>query len=275
MKSTKIRFYGHLNLTERVEIYSLKGKGNKLQEIANILNRNIGTISRELKRNKSRCDMKYAPIKAHENAVKRLIKQRTKAPLKNHEIYLYVREKLRNNHWSPEEIAGRLPIDHPGQSITHETIYRYIFGKGRKHKLWRYLVRHHKRRRVKSGRRTQKDKPQSKIPNAVSIDLRLKRANDRSQIGHLETDLMEGKRSQKTCLSILVDRKARHTNLKKVKNKTAQEKQKVLTFQVKQLQSVEKVNKPIVRSITGDNGPENTNHQEISQDLQNKVVTLA
>src|SRR5690606_2738097 len=123
-------------------IYALKKQGKSLREIASSINRDIGTISRELKRNKSRCDYKYTPLKAHENYIKRAIKQRTRAPLKNHEIYLYVRDKLQNSHWSPEEIAGRLPIDIPGESITHETIYRYIFGKGRKYKFWRFLLRH-------------------------------------------------------------------------------------------------------------------------------------
>lgn len=262
--------YKHLTLEERVNIYSLRSQGKSLREIAREVDRNVGTVSRELVRNKSRCDLKYLPTKAHGNAVKRAVNQRTKAPLKNHEIYLYVRDKLRTDHWSPEEIAGRLSIDHPEQSIVHETIYQYIFGKGKRNKLWRYLVRHHKRRRIKSGRRVQKDKPQSKIPDAISIDLRLKRANNRSQIGHLETDLMEGKRSQKTAISILVDRKSRHTNLKKVKNKTSYEKQKVLTFQVKQLQSLSKADKPIVRSVTADNGSENTNHDKISKELRIK-----
>jgi len=266
MRKAQIVPYKHITLDERVTLYSLHSQGKSLREIAQKINRNVGTISRELKRNKSRCDMEYFPTVAHKNAIVRAIEQRTKAPLKNHEIYLYVRDKLRNGHWSPEEIAGRLSIDHPGQSIVHETIYQYIHGKGKRHKLWRYLVRHHKKRRIKSGRHVQSSKPQSKIPKAVSIDLRLKRANDRSQIGHLETDLMEGKRSQKTSLSILVDRKSRHINLGKVKNKTAKEKQKVLTFQIKRLQSLEKVNKPVVRTITADNGTENSNHNKISQE---------
>lgn len=270
MRKAQTGQYKHVTLEERVTIYALKSLGKTLRAIAHEIQRDVGTVSRELKRNKSRCDLKYFPTKAHENAVKRGIDQRTKAPLKNHEIYLYVRDKLRNAHWSPEEIAGRLPIDHPGESIVHETIYQYIFGKGKRHKLWKFLVRHHKRRRTKSGRRVQISKPQSKIPGAVSIDLRLKRANNRSQIGHLETDLMEGKKSQKTALSILVDRKSRHTNLRKVKNKTSCEKQKVLTSQVKQLQSVEKANKLIVRSVTADNGSENTNHDKISQELNIK-----
>lgn len=81
---------------------------------------------------------------------------------------------------------------------------------------------------------------------------------------------MEGKRSQKTAPSVLVDRKSRHTSLGKVKNKTSAEKQKVLTLQIKQLQSLEKADKPIVRTVTADNGSENTNHQQISREIRIK-----
>ena len=99
MKNTARGLYKQLNLDERVTIYSLKEQGRSLRNIAKEIDRNVGTISRELKRNKSRVDHDYFPIKAHENAVKRLIRQRTKAPLKNTEIYLYVREKLRTENW--------------------------------------------------------------------------------------------------------------------------------------------------------------------------------
>lgn len=160
MRNAPKQKYHHLSLEDRITIYALHNRGKPLRIIAKELGRNVVTVSRELKRNKSRCDLAYFPTKAQENATERAVQQRTKAPLKNHEIYLYVRNKLRINHWSPEEIAGRLPIDCPGQSIAHETIYRYIFGKGKQHKLWKYLVRHHKRRRVKSGRRIQKEKQQ-------------------------------------------------------------------------------------------------------------------
>lgn len=29
--------------------------------------------------------------------------------------------------WSPEQISGRIRIDHPGQTINHEAIYQYIY----------------------------------------------------------------------------------------------------------------------------------------------------
>lgn len=265
MKNAQSIRYNHLTIDDRVKIYTLRSRGKTLQDIAFEIKRNVGTISRELRRNKSRCDFKYFPTKAQENAVERAIRQRTKAPLKNPKVFLYIREKLKTEEWSPEEIAGRLSLDYPDEHICFETIYQYIHGKGKRFKLWKHLVRGHKKRRVKSGRKVQSEKLQSKIPNAVSIDLRLKRANERSQAGHFETDLMEGKRSQKTSISFLVDRKTRYVSLGKVKNKTALEKQKVLTSQLKTLESLKKTNSPIARSVTTDNGSENTKHQEVSK----------
>src|SRR3989344_1316701 len=122
MKNTKSSFYNHLNLDERIKIFTLKREGVTIRNIAKQIGRNVGTISRELKRNKSRCDMEYFPTKAQDNSIKKSLEQRTKAPLKNHETYLYVKEKLREEKWSPEEISGRIKIDKPGLSICIETI---------------------------------------------------------------------------------------------------------------------------------------------------------
>lgn len=254
--------FKQLTLSERVEIYALYREGKSLREIGRRLKRDVGTICRELKRNRSRYTKRYEPVKAEEISQRRQIKQRTKAPLKEVSVFLYVREKLRSG-WSPEIISGRLAIDHPELSICTETIYQYIYGKGKQYKLWRHLPKRHRRRRIKSGRGVQKEKHASRIPGALSIDLRPKRANLRKQAGHFETDLMEGRRDTKTAVSVTVERKTRYTLLKKVLNKEAQTKEKVLTEQIKTLQSLEKTTNPIVKSMTGDNGSENTCHKEI------------
>ena len=259
--------YKHVSLDERIIIYTLLKQGESVRDIARTLDRNAGTISRELKRNKTRPYIPYFPTTANEKAIKKAVSQRTKAPLKDPETYLYVRKKLREEDWSPQLIAGRIKRDKPHLSICHETIYQYIYGKGKRHKLWKYLEQAHRKRRVKTGRGVHKDKPVSRIPGAVSIDSRPKRAESRRQAGHFETDLMEGKRSHKAALSVTVERKTRHISLGKVRNKTATEKQKVLTLQLKQLQSLEKANKPIVRTMTADNGSENTNHREVTREV--------
>lgn len=60
--------YKQITLPERVEIYALVQQGIPLQEIARRINRNVGTISRELKRNRSRFTKRYEPVKAQDTA---------------------------------------------------------------------------------------------------------------------------------------------------------------------------------------------------------------
>lgn len=267
MRKISNKTYKHLSLAERVEIYSLFKQGVSLRDIAKKTKRNVSTICRELKRNKSRCDMPYKPVKAHQNAIKKAKEQRTKAPLKGPETYLYVREKLKNESWSPEIIAGRLSLDKPHLSICHETIYQYIHGKGKKYQLWKRLTVKRNKRRVKGGRRVKTDNSPSRIPGAVSILRRPLGVETRRVEGHLETDLMEGPRNNKEVLSVEVFRKTRYSQLSKLVNKKAEVKQKTIIKKLKRLKSLEMSNRPILKSITADGGPENTNHQEISKNL--------
>ncbi len=51
---------------------------------------------------------------------------RLRPRLKNEQIVLFVAAKLKEG-WSPEQIVGRLPMEHHGLSISHEAIYRYIY----------------------------------------------------------------------------------------------------------------------------------------------------
>ena len=108
--------YGHLSLEEREKIYALKEQGVKVTEIARRIGRDHGTVSREIRRN-AKYGKQYIACKAQDKAIKRGIKQRRQAPLKNTQIILYVKEHLRLK-WSPETIAGRLSIDHPGEHIS-------------------------------------------------------------------------------------------------------------------------------------------------------------
>ena len=258
--------YTQLTLEQRERIYGLKEQGKSFRDIAKILDRDHRTIAREYARNRY-AGQEYIPCKAEQISVNRGVQQRKKAPLKNVETFLYVRKKLRKEHWSPERIAGRIKIDHPHLSICPETIYQYIYGKGRKYKLETYLRKRHKKRQEKIGRSVQREKSSSRIPDAIMIDKRRTKANNRTQVGHFETDLMEGSRRTQAALSVTVERKTRYTIISKVSNKQAHIKEKVLTKRLKTLQSLSKSNKPIVRSITSDNGSENTNHKQVSQTL--------
>lgn len=259
-----MKSYQHLNLEERERLYALRGQGKSFREIARVLGRSHATLSREYARH-AKYGRRYLPCKAHEKARKTAVKQRTKAPLKNPKIFVYVREKLREEKWSPENIAGRLPIDHPGEKICHETIYRYVYcaKKARNMKLWRYLKLHRKRRLKKDGRKVKAVKV--KIPEAVRIDKRPKEANSRKKVGHWETDNLGGKTSDQRAVSGLVERKTRYVNLDLLKDRSAETKAKSVTQKLKPFP------KKIRKTLTADNGAENTNHQEITRATKIKV----
>lgn len=248
-----MRKYHHLNLEEREKLYALKEKGISLREIAKQLGRTHTTLSRELKRN-AKYGKQYIPCRAHEKYLKRGRNQRFQAPLKNPLIYLYVRKCLRLK-WAPEVIAGRLPIDYPGESICHETIYRYIYKRNnKKKKLWRYLTLRRKKRMKKMGRTVRRD---SRIPNAVSIDRRPKVIDKRQTPGHWESDNMEGVKTDRTSVSVSVERVLRLTLLTKVAVKKASSKTSALTYRLGVYP------KRLRKTLTVDNGSENTNHQDI------------
>lgn len=259
--------YKHLSLEEREKLYALKSQGVSLREIGRILGRSDTTIGRELKRNKTGLGKRsneylifqYIPCRANLKAVKRGVKQRTKAPLKETLIWLYVKEHLRDPYnWTPEEISGRLPLEYPGKTICTESIYQYIYSKqGKKYKLFKYLVNKCKKRMKKGGRSVQRA---SKIPNAVSIDLRPGIVNLRQRVGDWETDNVIGKQTDKSALSVTVERLTRLTILS-LTGKSAESKNERL------IQRLVKFPDTVRLTLTADNGAENTNHQEITNNL--------
>ena len=229
-----------------------------MRVIAKKLRRNVGTISREVKRN-APYGQAYLPCTAERRSVKRSVKQRSQASWKGPEIYLYVREHLKRDSWSPEQIAGRLSIDHPKLHICHETIYQTIYaGKNKKDKLWQYLtIKRHKRMK-KGGRHVHKD---SRIHEAISIDKRPKAVEKRKQIGHWETDNIIGRQTDKTALSVTVERTIKVTLLSKLFARSADEKTKKLFMRMALLPE------NLRRTMTADNGSENASHKEITRSL--------
>ena len=243
-----------------------------IREIGRRLKRNPGTISRELKRNASGSrrrerellTFQYLPCKAQKKANKRALKQRTKAPLKCPEIFLYVREHLRKPYfWTPEEIAGRLPIDHPGLSIDDDTIYRYIYGKKQvRMKLWKHLKLHRKRRMKHNGRKV---KGCGRLPTALPIEQRPEEANTRQEPGHWESDNVGTIKTDKTSISATVERKSRVIRLSKLSDLKAMTKRTALVARMKQ------ENKKFQKTLTIDRGPENSEHELFTKETKMPV----
>ena len=250
-----MKAYSHLGLEERELLFSLRGQGLTFREIGRKLGRDHTTLSREYGRN-AKYGRPYIPCRAERLTRKRGERQRRKAPLKNPLIYLYVRKKLREKKWSPETIKGRLPIDHPGHSVGLETIYRYIYSrkKSGRDALWQYLTLHRKKRMKKNGRKVKSTKIEAMLP----IEARPEAVDLRQEVGHWETDNMEGKRSDQTAVSVTVERVTRLTSLAKLTNHKADTKSAAV---------VKGLSRQVVKSITADRGPENRKHQLITRKL--------
>jgi IS30 family transposase len=98
-------------------------------EIARCLGRHRSTIGRECRRNRSHTGS-YSPgtAQAFANSRRRFHLHRPKTG--HRRLMSYVADRLQGG-WSPEQIAGRLshrpPVELEGLSISHTTIYRWIW----------------------------------------------------------------------------------------------------------------------------------------------------
>jgi IS30 family transposase len=240
--------YEHLDTNERDLLAVLKSKGKSLREIAEILKRSPSTLSRELKRNTPPVYTgDYLSHKAQERAVKRNRESHRRPRLKSDCIRQYV-EKHIHLGWSPELIAGRLAIKHPGLSISHEAIYQWIYQEAPH--LILSLVRAHRKRKHRGYSRKHRT---SHIPERISIQKRPKIVLQRLQLGHWETDTISCRKSYQA-VQVTVERKARYAKLAKLNAKTSR------AMSVALIRRLSRYPTPLRLSITYDNGPENAEH---------------
>lgn len=250
--------YNHLNQEERELIAQYRYEGKSIGFIAGALDRNKSSISRELSRNASTEYNRYTPCRAHARAEHRWVKVHQRPRLKNDLIRQYVVANLEEG-WSPEQIAGRLPIDHPGQFISHEAIYQFIYDLQTEIRLEliQHLRRAHKKRKAKGiGRKEKK----TKIPNRIPIDARPKSVEDRKQYGHWEGDTLISRKS-KVALHTIVERKSRLLLLSKLDRKSATETSKTIIRRLGKLPAKGR------RTLTLDNGTENANHEKVTSKI--------
>ena len=253
--------YKHLTMTERDTITELLYERKTVSEIAKAIGCHKSTISRELKRNSSPEYKLYLSHRAHHRADQRRIKASCHLRLKNDSTRKYVQEKLMIG-WSPEIIAGRIKKDHPGLSISHEAAYQYIYHPQtpNRHELINCLRRAHRKRKHKGiGRKERK----TKIPNRISIDARPQSVETRRQFGHWEGDSLVSRKSV-AALNSLTERKSRLVLLTKLGRKGALETKDAIITRLRHLPLDAR------RSLTLDNGTENTQHQEITATLGTK-----
>ena len=269
---TKRKRFKHLSVFDRAIIGQKRKEGLSYGEIRKIIDRPKSTVFREVEKRKSKKLGFYKADVAHEKALNKRGKRgvSVRERLKNETIRSYVKEKLKLG-WSPEQIALRLPIDHPGETISYEAIYQYVYAqvyrggsgmiKEGGEDLRKYLPRRHKRRAKKGFRKAQKLERMGKLP---SIEDRPKEAEGRKEIGHWEDDTMVSRQSVFRLKSIN-ERASGVVFLGKMRDGTSEESTRVVCERLSVIPS------SFRKTLTRDRGTENTGWTDIEKTLSLSV----
>jgi IS30 family transposase len=235
--------YRQITFEERYTLGLLRRQGLTPAAIARVLGRHRSTIARELQRNRTPRDDAYRPQLADWYARGRRSRSRRNrrfSPADWDRVAALVLED-----WSPEQIAGWLRRQRQ-LSISHETIYRYIWADKRQGgRLYTHLRGAQKQRRKRYGRYDSRGRLAGKRP----ITARPAAANARTQVGHWEADTILGAGQSGPCVLSLVERKSGYVVLGKLHRRTAAE------VNQRAVRLIRRQPRP-VRTITADNGTE-------------------
>ena len=248
-----MRGYTQLTQEERYQIYILKKAEYSQTEIAELLERDKSTISRELRRNRGLKG--YRPRQAHNLALRRRYDKAQ--PRIGNPVWQLV-EALIRDEWSPEQIVGRVELEQ-GVSISHEWIYQHVYTDKRSGgNLYRFL-RCQKVRRKRYGLYSRR----GCIPNQVSIDERPAIVDAKRRFGDWEGDTVIGK-GHRGALVTLVERKSLYTVIRSVIHKTAAAVRKAVADGLAP-------HIDWVHTITYDNGREFADHEGMASDLETRI----
>jgi len=255
---------------ERYKIEVLYEQGLTAAQIGNALNRDRRTIERELQlglveqRYTNRSYKKNEPLYITEMRYKADTAQRKhdeRAANKGRGLKIgndqklsdYIEKKIKEEKWSPDAVMGRIKAEGLvfKTTICTKTVYNYIdkgiFREVTNKDLW-VKKSGNKKREYKKIRTVALNNKQGK-----SITERPREADERSEQGHWEIDLIEGKQGTKSAILTLVERKTRKSLYILVRNKTQREV----------IRAIRRIRKrvggdfsEVFKTITADNGRE-------------------
>lgn len=248
----KKKKYSHLIQFERDRIEAMLNAGHKQKDIAEVLRRDPGTLSRELKRNNFERDGKekskgeYGATLAGQKANyrRRCAKYQGKKINKNAELKNYIVEKLKEG-WSPDEISGTMKREQKLFYASKNLIYEWLYSSWGQ-RYCKYL----KSKRYNPKKRKKEKTKKSLIPNRIGIEMRPEEINNNEEYGHCEMDtIVSGKKTgSKEALVVVYQRKAKYVGIKKIKSLEPKKfNEAILKIQERQK----------IKSLTGDNGIEN------------------
>ncbi|PZR84328.1 MAG: IS30 family transposase [Candidatus Aeolococcus gillhamiae] len=235
-----------LSFAEREEIAVMHAAQRNVRDIACQLGRAPSTVSRELRRNAATRggQLQYRAIAAQWHADRRARRPKVAKLAANQRLHDYVQERLAgavkrpsgtpvagptvrwvgrrhgprkdrrwSTAWSPEQIAERLPIEHPDDGsmrISHEAIYQalYVQGRGALRRELSACLRIGRALRVPRARSR---RGKNFVSDEIMISERPAEVADRAVAGHWEGDLILG--LNRSAIGTLVERTTRFTML--------------------------------------------------------------
>ncbi len=248
--------YTRVTEIERSQIYALRQAGKGNNEIARIIGRDKGTVSREVRRNKGQKG--YRHQQAQEWAEERA--ERPGPRRFTEEVRLDAEEKLRKG-WTPEQICGRAELEGRAH-VCKETLYKHVYADAKAGGgLWKNLPRAKRKRKRRCPR--QEGRGRGMIPGRRGIETRPPEVELRVTVGHWEGDLVVGAHAT-GYLVTLVERVTRYTLVGWSATKEAGEVKCVV---IRLLAAIGVA----CTGITFDNGKEFARHAEIATALKADV----
>lgn len=255
--------YQHFSIEEREKLQYLWWERKSVRAMARELGRSPSSVFRELKRNFPKEHQVYTSRLAHQKALQKRKSRGRHDRLKNQIIRDYVIKELKKRT-SPEQIAGRLSIEYPGQKISHEAIYQFIYAQVHRdgwgllrpvHEDLRGFLRRRKKRRTHKGmRRCQRV---LRMPG-LSIDVRPQEVNEKLRPGDWESDSVASK-DNRVGINTFLERKTGLVFITKLQDKTAEATVSAIESRVRYLP------KELRRTSTFDNGSENQKWDEFEK----------
>ncbi len=244
--------YEHLNQSKRAMLYRLRKEGKSKSEIAQMLDCDRSTVYRELNRNRCEVNKCYLPDTAEKLSSSRRDQSGSKIG-RSKKLQQEIEDYLTMG-WSPEAIAGRLELESGKQIISHESIYKWIYGEGRHLVLHQHLIR----KKRKRGRRPCRKVDSTKIPNRISIHKRPQSHKDCFGVWEGDTIHFAG---HKGSILTLYEKRSKLTLGGKMNGLTSEEIIGAVEMIFKSFPEKARI------SLTLDNGKEFTNHEQLQKKL--------
>jgi IS30 family transposase len=254
------RRYAQLDLNERIEIYRLHAAGKSCAGIARELGRHRSTITRELERNARPTKAwrgSYEPARAQQLALRRRRWDCRFKLMRQPDLRDLVRDRLAMG-WSPEQIAGRLTLEHGRTVISYESIYRFAYHRSAQKDYWHRLLPRRKSRRGRLARGG--GSPASRILRRRPLHERPTEADSRRHPGHWEADFMLFARYGHNLL-VLHERSTRLTLTLKPPNRLAKPTAEHLIALLQPLPPT------LRKTVSFDNGTEFAHHYSLTDRL--------